>query len=319
MGTADSILELIGNTPMVKLGRLVPETSSEVWVKLEYMNPSGSIKDRIAVGMVERAEQAGLLKPGGVIVEPTSGNTGIALAMVAAVKGYKMIAVMPETMSEERCQLMKLLGAQVVLVPTRHGIRGMFEKEDIENTLKKAQEICRETPDSYMPNQFDNPWNPDIHAASTVSEIIEQVGERPLVFVAACGTGGTFSGVARVLKKQRPDVKCIVVEPTNSAVISGEKPGLHKIQGAGEGFVPNVMDVTLADEIAKVSDDHSLETARLLAQKEGILSGISGGANVYAAMEAAKNLSKETVVVTMIPDTALRYLSTDLSVTSHIK
>lgn len=314
MGPADNVLKLIGNTPIVKLSRSIPDIPVEIWVKLEFMNPSGSIKDRIAVGMVEQAEKAGLLKPGGVIVEPTSGNTGIALALAAAVKGYKMIAVMPATMSKERCQLMELLGAQVELVPTKHGISGMFEKEDIENTLKKAQEICRTTPNSYMPNQFDNPWNPDAHADTTALEIIEQVGDKPLVFVSTCGTGGTFSGVARVLKDKRPGTKCVVVEPANSAVISGEKPGLHKIQGIGEGFIPNVMDVALVDEIAKVSDEDALAMARKLAQEEGILSGISGGANVCAAIDAAKNLPKNTIVVTLIPDTALRYLSTDLCV-----
>lgn len=314
MGPEDNVLKLIGNTPIVRLSRSVSDVPVEIWAKLEFMNPSGSIKDRIAVAMVEKAEKDGLLKPGGVIVEPTSGNTGIALALVAAVKGYKMIAVMPETMSKERYQLMKLLGAQVELVPTKHGIRGMFEKEDIENTLKKAQDICHATPNSYMPNQFDNLWNPDAHADTTAFEIIEQVGDKPLVFVASCGTGGTFSGVARVLKEKRPGTKCVVVEPANSAVISGEKPGMHKIQGAGEGFIPNVMDISLVDDIAKISDEDALAMARRLAQEEGILSGISGGANVCAAVEAAKNLSKDTVVVTLIPDTALRYLSTDLCV-----
>jgi cysteine synthase A len=309
---AGSVLELIGNTPMVKLQNVAADVRAEVWVKLEFMNPSGSVKDRIALRMIEKAENDGLLKPGGTIVEPTSGNTGIALSLVAAVKGYKMIAVMPECMSRERYQLMKLLGARVELVPSRSGIPGMFEKDDIVNTLKRAEQLCREIPGSALLNQFDNPCNPDAHESTTAAEIIDQAGERLAAFVAACGTGGTFSGVARVLKEEYPAVKRVVVEPENSAVISGGEPGLHKLQGIGEGFVPNVMDVDLADEVAKVSDEDALSMARRLASEEGILSGISGGANVCAAIRAAEGLPEGAVVATLIPDTALRYLSTDL-------
>jgi cysteine synthase A len=215
-------------------------------------------------------------------------------------------------MSRERFQLMKLLGARVELVPSRSGIPGMFEKDDIVNTLKRAEELCGEIPGSVLLNQFDNQCNPDAHESTTAAEIIGQAGERLAAFVAACGTGGTFSGVARVLKEEYPTVKRVVVEPENSAVISGGEPGLHKLQGIGEGFVPNVMDVGLADEVAKVSDEEALSMARRLASEEGILSGISGGANVCAAIRAAEGLPEGAIVATLIPDTALRYLSTDL-------
>ncbi|HSW36864.1 MAG TPA: cysteine synthase A [Candidatus Saccharimonadales bacterium] len=312
MVVADSILDLIGHTPMVKLKHISKDVPAEIWAKLEFMNPSGSVKDRIALAMIEKAEQEGKLKPGGTIVEPTSGNTGIALSLVAAVKGYKMIAVMPAAMSRERALVMQFLGAKVELVPTKHGIPGMFVKEDIENTLKRAIEICEQTPNSFMPNQFDNPHNPDAHAETTAQEIIEQAGSKLAAFVAACGTGGTFSGVARVLKAKHPKVKKIVVEPANSAVISGEAPGMHKIQGVGEGFVPNVMDCDLADEISKVSDEDAITMAKRLAHEEGIVAGFSGGANVVAALEAAKKLKKGDIVVTIIADNTLRYLSTDL-------
>lgn len=307
-----NVLQLVGRTPIVRLEKISKNLPAQIWAKLEYVNPSGSVKDRIAWFMIEEAEKRGDLLPGGTIVEPTSGNTGIALALVAAVKGYKMIAVMPEAMSAERKFAMELLGARVEIVPCKNGHDGSFTREDIENTVERAREIVRRTPGAYMPNQFENPDNVAAHVQTTAAEIIEQTGGQFHAFVAACGTGGTFSGVARVLKTYFPLIRNVVVEPENSAVLSGGCPGFHKIQGIGEGFIPRVMDASLADEIVAVSDADALRTARRLAREEGILSGISGGANVWAAIHLAKKMHPGEVVLTVIPDNAFRYGTTDL-------
>jgi cysteine synthase A len=312
MAISENILDLIGNTPIVKLKKISKDLPGEIWAKLEFMNPSGSVKDRIALRMLEAAERESRIKPGATIVEPTSGNTGVALAMVCAVKGYRLIAVMPAAMSEERRKIMEFFGAKVELVPTRDNIPGVFAKEDIENTMARAKEIQASTPNSFMPNQFCNPVNPLAHAETTAEEIVTETGGRLHAFVAACGTGGTFSGVARILKERFPNVKNVVVEPATAAVISGDEPGTHIQQGIGEGFIPDVMDTSLADGIAKVSDEDAINMARRLAREEGILTGFSGGANVAAAVTEAAQAPEGGVVLTLIPDNAFRYLSTEL-------
>ncbi len=311
-GPIESVLSLIGNTPIVKLERLSKDNPAEIWAKLEFYNPSGSIKDRIALHMLEEAERRGQIKEGSVIVEPTSGNTGIGLALVCALKGYKMIAVMPEAMSSERKMLIEYLGARVEQVPSCGDVERGFTKEDIENTVKRAEDIVEETPNAFMPNQFENPDNPIAHANATAREILDQTNGKLDAFVAACGTGGTFSGVAEVLSRKSPDVKRVVVEPSGSAVMSGCEAGFHKIQGIGEGFVPSTMSTELVDQVIQVGDEDSISTARRLAREEGILTGISGGANVYASLEVGKSLAEGQVVVTIIPDNAYRYFSTEL-------
>lgn len=305
----ENILSLIGNTPIVKLKRISKDNPAEIWAKLEFFNPSGSVKDRIALRMIEEAERRGELPKDAVIVEPTSGNTGIGLSLVCALKGYKMIAVMPEAMSSERRMIMELLGAKVEIVPSVGDRSKGFTKEDIENTLKKAEEIVRNTPNAFLPNQFENPDNPAVHADTTAFEIIEQTGGKFDAFVAACGTGGTFTGVAKVLKEKFPSIKTVVVEPETSAVLSGGAPGFHKIQGIGEGFIPGVMDMKYADEVAKVADDDSIAMTRRLAREEGILSGISGGCNVHASLELGKTMREGSVILTVIPDHVFRYCS----------
>jgi cysteine synthase A len=307
-----NVLSLIGQTPIVCLEKISRNLPAKIWAKLEYVNPSGSVKDRIALYMLEEAEKRGDLKPGGIIVEPTSGNTGIGLALVAAVKGYKMVAVMPEAMSRERKAIMELLGAEVEIVPSRNGGTGSFTKEDIEATVERARQILVETPNSYMPNQFENPDNVKTHVETTAREIIEQTGGNFHAFVAACGTGGTFSGVAKMLKTYFPYIRNAVVEPENSPVIAGGCPGFHKIQGIGEGFVPGTMDTSLADETVAVSDADAIRTARLLAREESVLSGISGGANVFAAACVARKMNPGEIILTVIPDNAFRYFSTEL-------
>lgn len=309
---AESILDLIGKTPMVKLKRIAGNSNAEIWAKLEHVNPSGSVKDRIALGMLLEAEKRGDIKPGAVIVEPTSGNTGIGLALVCALKGYQMIAVMPEAMSGERRMLLEYLGAKVDIVPSCADPAQGFTKEDLENTLAKAQEIVDNTPNSYMPNQFENPDNIEVHYQTTAMEIIEETGARFDAFVAACGTGGTFTGVARLLKEKHPSIRRVVVEPAGSAVISGCEAGFHKIQGIGEGFIPGCMDTQLPDEIIQVDDNDAISTARRLAREEGILTGISGGANVFASLILSKKMIEGGVIVTIIPDNACRYFSTEL-------
>ncbi|KXG77434.1 Cysteine synthase [Fervidicola ferrireducens] len=298
----DSILDLIGSTPMVRLSKLSPEGGATIAAKLESFNPGGSVKDRIAYNMILDAEKKGILKPGSTIVEPTSGNTGIGLAMVCAVRGYRLILVMPASMSVERRRLLKAYGAEFVLTPPELGMKGAVEK---------ALELTREIKDSFMPQQFENPANPEIHEKTTALEILEQTGGKLDAFVAGVGTGGTITGVARVLKREIPNLKIVAVEPASSPVLSGGKPGIHKIQGIGAGFIPKVLDLDLVDEIITVTNEEAFETTRELSTKEGILAGISAGAAVFAAQKVARNLKPGNLVVTVLPDTGERYLSVE--------
>ncbi|ERM92914.1 cysteine synthase [Caldanaerobacter subterraneus subsp. yonseiensis KB-1] len=296
----EDITQLIGNTPMIRLNKVVPENSAEVIVKLESFNPGGSVKDRIALNMIKKAEEEGRLKPGGTIVEPTSGNTGIGLAMVSAVKGYKLILVMPDTMSIERRNLLLSYGAELVLTPGAEGMKG---------AIKKAQEILELNPDYIMLDQFKNPANPEIHELTTAKEILKDTNGIVDVFVVGVGTGGTISGVGKVLKQYNKDIKIFAVEPEESPVLSGGKPGPHKIQGIGAGFVPATLNLDVIDEIIKVKERDAFEMSMKLAKQEGILCGISSGANVFAAVEVANRLGKGKRVVTVLPDTGERYLS----------
>ena len=297
---AESVLELIGRTPVVRLNKLVSPDMATVWAKLERQNPGGSIKDRIALAMTLAAERDGRLRPGGVIVEPTSGNTGIGLAMVAAVKGYRCILVMPDTLSVERRKLFQAYGAEMVLTPGSLGMKG---------ALARAREIAAETPGAFMPNQFENPANPDIHTHTTALEILTQVPQLD-AFVAGVGTGGTVTGVGRHLKEDIPHVTVVAVEPAESAVLSGGQAGSHKIQGIGAGFKPQVLDMDVVDEIVLVSSAEALAMTRRLAREEGLLVGISSGAAAVAALELARRLGAGKTVVTVFPDTGERYLST---------
>jgi len=297
---AESVLELIGRTPVVRLNKLVSPDMATVWAKLERQNPGGSVKDRIALAMTLAAERDGRLRPGGVIVEPTSGNTGIGLAMVAAVKGYRCILVMPDTLSVERRKLFQAYGAEMVLTPGSLGMKG---------ALARAREIAAETPGAFMPNQFENPANPDIHTHTTALEILTQVPQLD-AFVAGVGTGGTVTGVGRHLKEDIPHVTVVAVEPAESAVLSGGQAGSHKIQGIGAGFKPQVLDMDVVDEIVLVSSAEALAMTRRLAREEGLLVGISSGAAAVAALELARRLGAGKTVVTVFPDTGERYLST---------
>ncbi len=298
----NSVLELIGGTPLVRLNRIGNGLGTEILVKVESGNPTCSIKDRIALCMVEEAERNGSLKQGGTIIEPTTGNTGIALSLVAAAKGYRMIVVMPEFVSRERTLICEALGAQVVRTPKEAGIAGVIEK---------ARELVRTTPGSFMPNQFANTANPKAHRETTGKEILEQTDGHLDAFVAAAGTGGTMSGVAMLLREKVPNVRIVIVEPASSAVLSGGAPGYHKIEGIGEGFVPEVLDRSLYDEVVPVTDEDAIATARRLSREEGILAGISSGANVWASLNIAEKM-KGGRIVTLIPDCALRYMSTEL-------
>lgn len=302
MRVASNITELIGGTPVVKLNRVAGD-GAEVWVKLEFFNPGSSVKDRIALSMIAAAEKEGRLKPGDTIVEPTSGNTGIGLAMVAASRGYRLILVMPETMSIERRKLLAALGAQFILTPGTEGMRGAVER---------AMELLKENPHYFMPQQFENPANPAVHRETTAREILQQMDRKLDAFVAGVGTGGTITGVAEVLKKELPQVQIVAVEPAASPVLSGGQPGPHKIQGIGAGFVPKVFRRELVDEIMTVGNEEAMETARRLAREEGILVGISSGAAVYAAVQVARRLGKGKRVLALAPDTGERYLSTEL-------
>jgi len=298
----NNILETIGKTPLVKINKLVGSEDAALLAKLEFFNPAGSVKDRIGLSMIEDAEKKGKLKPEMTIVEPTSGNTGIALAMVAAVKGYKCIFTMPETMSLERRALFKFLGAELVLTDGALGMRGAVDK---------AQELAEEK-GYFQPQQFENPANPKIHRETTAEEIIDDLGDLKLdYFVAGVGTGGTITGAGEVLKK-RYGCKNIAVEPKDSPVLSGGKPGKHKIQGIGAGFVPKIYNPQNVDEIICVSNEDAIATSKRLAREEGILTGISAGANLFAALTVAKKAGKGKLVVVIIPDLAERYLSTDL-------
>lgn len=300
----EDITQTIGNTPLVKLNRLSPANKAQIMVKLESFNPMSSLKDRIALSMVEAAERSGKLKPGGQIIEPTSGNTGVGLAMVAAVKGYGLIITMPETMSIERRMILEYLGAKIVLTS---GIRGMT------GAVEKAEELVKENPGAYMPSQFDNPANPEIHRKTTAAEIWKDTDGQIDIFVAGVGTGGTLTGVGSFLKKKKPDVKIIAVEPDSSAVLSGEKAGKHGIQGIGAGFIPKNLDMKVVDEVIRIKDEEAIDTARKLAKLEGIFCGISSGANVLAALKVAErpeNAGKK--VVAIVCDTGERYLTTAL-------
>ncbi|HHY42884.1 MAG TPA: cysteine synthase A [Thermoanaerobacterales bacterium] len=301
MNIANSVLDLIGMTPMVKLNRLSPENGATIAAKIEAFNPGGSVKDRIAFSMIKDAEENGILKPGSTVIEPTSGNTGIGLAMVCAVKGYRLILVMPESMSLERRKILKAYGAELVLTPAEKGMKGAVEK---------AEELAK-THGYFMPLQFDNPANPAIHEKTTAQEILQQTDGKLDAFVGGIGTGGTFTGVAKVIKAKMPHVKFIAVEPAASPVLSGGTPGPHKIQGIGAGFVPKVLDTSLIDQIITVPNEEAFNFARQLAIKEGILAGISSGAAIYAAQQVAKDLGPGKLVVTVLPDTGERYLSVD--------
>ncbi len=302
MKVANSVSELIGQTPIVKLNRLVDEDSAEVYVKLEFMNPGSSVKDRIGLAMIEAAEKDGTLKPGDTIVEPTSGNTGIGLAMVAAAKGYKAILVMPETMSMERRNLLRAYGADLVLTPGPEGMGG---------AIRKAEELSKEN-GYFMPQQFKNIANPEVHRLTTGPEIVEQMGDQLDAFISGIGTGGTISGAGSVLKENYPNIKICAVEPTDSPVLSGGKPGPHKIQGIGAGFVPDTLNTEVYDEVIQVTNDQAFEYARRMGREEGILVGISSGAAVYAALQTAKKLGKGKKVLAIIPSNGERYLSTPL-------
>jgi len=300
---ADTVLELIGRTPVVRLQRMPAPGSATVWAKLERANPGGSVKDRIGLAMIEAAERDGLLRPGGVIVEPTSGNTGIGLAMVAAVKGYRLILTMPDSLSVERRTLLAAYGAELVLTPGAAGIKG---------AIARAEELVRENPGSFMPQQFKNPANPEVHRRTTAVEILQQVDGPIHAFVAGVGTGGTLTGVGEVLKERYPAVQIVAVEPANSPVLSGGQPGPHKIQGIGAGFVPDVLNRDVVDEVITVTNEEAMETARRLAREEGLLVGISSGAAAFAALRVAERLGDGQTVVVILPDTGERYLSTEL-------
>lgn len=298
----NSITDLIGSTPVVKLNRLVNENSADVYVKLEYMNPGSSVKDRIALAMIEAAEKAGKLKEGDTIIEPTSGNTGIGLAMVSAAKGYRAVLVMPDTMSLERRNLLRAYGAELILTPGAEGMNG---------AIKKANELASEH-GYFVPQQFENEANPEIHSLTTGREIVEQMGDQLDAFVSGIGTGGTITGAGKVLRENYPDIKIFAVEPEDSPVLSGGKPGPHKLQGIGAGFVPKVLNTEVYDEVITIKNEEAFETSRRSAKEEGVLGGISAGAAIAAALKVAERLGKGKRVLAILPDNGERYLSTAL-------
>ncbi|WP_438461899.1 cysteine synthase A [Staphylococcus pseudintermedius] len=299
----DNITDIIGQTPVVKLRHQAGEDAADIYVKLEYQNPGGSVKDRIALAMIEQAEKEGKIKPGDTIVEPTSGNTGIGLAFVCAAKGYKAVFTMPETMSMERRNLLKAYGAELVLTPGAEAMKG---------AIKKAKEL-KETHGYFEPQQFENPANPKVHELTTGPELVEQFEGRTIdAFLAGVGTGGTLSGAGKVLKEKYPDIQIVAIEPEDSPVLSGGEPGPHKLQGLGAGFIPGTLNTEIYDEIIKVGNEVAMETSRRVAKEEGILGGISSGAAIYAAIQKAKELDKGKTVVTVLPSNGERYLSTPL-------
>lgn len=294
------ITDLIGRTPLVRLNQLSPQGGAAIYAKVESFNPGGSVKDRICLNMINEAERTGKLKPGGTIVEPTSGNTGIGLALIAAVRGYKLILVMPESMSMERASLLSSYGAQLVLTAAWEGMKG---------SIKEAESIVAQNPSYFMPDQFSNPANPAMHRQTTALEIWEALDGRIDAFVAAVGTGGTITGCGEVFKQRNPKVRIVAVEPSGSPVLSGGDPGPHKIQGIGAGFVPKVLNRSILDGVITVTDDQAYQTAKLLAKKEGLLVGISSGANVFAAQKTAAEMGPDKQVVTVLCDTGERYIS----------
>ncbi|GGD99744.1 cysteine synthase A [Paenibacillus nasutitermitis] len=301
-----NITDLIGDTPLVRLNRLVPAGSAEIYVKLEYQNPGASVKDRIAISMIEVAEKEGLIKPGDTIIEPTSGNTGIGLALVAAAKGYKAILVMPETMSLERRNLLRAYGAEIILTPGSEGMNG---------SVRKAEELQKENPSYFLPQQFKNQANVKIHRETTGPEIVEAINSfdgKLDAFVAGIGTGGTISGAGEVLKQNFPNIKIYAVEPEASPLLSGGNPGPHKIQGIGANFIPEILNRDIYDEVIAVGNEESFETARRTAKEEGILCGISSGAAIFAALKVAKELGEGKRVIAIVPSNGERYLSTPL-------
>jgi cysteine synthase A len=299
---ANFISELIGHTPLLRLNRITQGCKAEVIAKLESFNPCGSVKDRIGFSMIEAAERAGLIKKDTIILEPTSGNTGIALAFICAAKGYPLVLTMPDTMSAERIHLLRMFGAEVIMTPGNEGMTG---------AVKAAEEMASKDSRYFIPQQFKNPANPQIHRETTALEIWEDTDGRVDVFVAGVGTGGTITGISDVIKKRKPEFKAIAVEPENSAVLSGGRPGPHKIQGIGAGFVPEVLRMDLVDEVIKVSNEDAGLLARRLAKEEGVLAGISSGAAVWAAIEVAKRQENEgKMIVVLLPDTGERYIST---------
>lgn len=302
----DNLTELVGNTPLLEVKRIEKELQLEarLVVKLEYFNPGGSVKDRVALAMIEDAERRGALRPGGIIIEPTSGNTGVGLAWVASVKGYRIILTMPETMSLERRNLLRALGAELVLTPGAEGMKG---------AIRRAEELRTEHPGAFIPGQFDNPANPAAHVATTAQEIWRDTEGEVDIFVAGVGTGGTLSGVARGLKRHNAAIKAYAVEPASSAMISGAPAGAHKIQGIGANFIPKNFDRAAADEVIAVADNDAIRASRLLAKHEGLLVGISSGAALHAAIQLARQPeNKEKTIVALLPDTGERYLSTVL-------
>ena len=300
----NNIIETIGKTPLVRLTNIAKDIDAEIIGKLESFNPCGSVKDRIGLSMIKDAEEKGILRPGGTIIEPTSGNTGIGLAFIAAAKGYKLIITMPDTMSVERRQVLKLFGAEIVLTPGEKGMKGAIEK---------AEELAKNTKGAFVPQQFKNPANPKIHRETTAEEIWNDTDGKVDILVSGVGTGGTLTGVAQVIKKRKPGFKVVAVEPFDSPVLSGGGPGPHKIQGIGAGFVPDVLDKALIDEVLKVKNEDAFSAAKRLAREEGILAGISSGAATVAALEIGKRPeNKGKIIVAILPDTGERYISTDL-------
>ncbi len=300
MSVHKEITEAIGHTPLVRLNRLSKPGSATIYGKVEFFNPGGSVKDRICLNMINEAERQGKLKPGGTIVEPTSGNTGIGLALISAVRGYKLILVMPESMSMERASLLSSYGAQLVLTPAWEGMKG---------SIREAESLLSQNPSYFMPDQFSNPANPAMHRMTTAPEILEAMDGKIDAFVAAVGTGGTITGCGEVFKERNPNVHVVAVEPTGSPVLSGGEPGPHKIQGIGAGFIPKVLNRKVVDRVITVTDDEAYQTAKRISKQEGILVGISSGANVFAAQKVAEELGPGKNVVTILCDTGERYIS----------